>query len=417
MTTDTQTTEAQPVNERETKALEIAARTKLIRKGDAWIVPSQSGPKKYTVNADPESPRCTCPDFEFRQERCKHIYAVEITLQREVIDDGKTQTVTETVTVKRKYTQDWSAYNKAQTTEKSHFLAFLYELCSKIEEPIQKRSGGRQRLPLADVLFTVNFKVYSTMSARRFQSDMRDALAKGYVSKLPSFNSIFDYLQSESLTPYLKYLIAESAMPLKSIETAFATDSSGFSTTRFVRWFDVKYGGNEDWHDWIKMHLMCGVTTHIVTSVELSRARTHDSPYFKPLVEQTAKPGFNMQEISADKGYISADNLQTAIDHGAMPYIPFKTNVTGKRGSDLWKKLFHYYSFKREEFLVHYHKRSNVETTFSMIKAKFGERLRSKTETAQINEALCKVLCHNLCVVIQSMYELGVEPEFTSEAA
>ena len=76
------------------------------------------------------------------------------------------------------------------------------------------------------------------------------------------------------------------------------------------------------------------------------------------------------------------------------------------------EKAVHYYSFKREEFLTHYHRRSNVETTFSMIKAKFGERLRCKTETAQINEALCKVLCHNLCVVIQSMYELGVDPAF-----
>jgi transposase len=136
-----------------------------------------------------------------------------------------------------------------------------------------------------------------------------------------------------------------------------------------------------------------------------------------PLIEQTAKAGFKMKEVSADKGYISGDNLQTVVDHGATPYIPFKTNTTGKSGSELWKKLFHYYSFKREEFLVHYHKRSNVETTFSMIKSKFGERLRSKTERAQINEALCKVLCHNLCVVIQSMYELGIAPEFTSEAA
>ena len=84
--------------------------------------------------------------------------------------------------------------------------------------------------------------------------------------------------------------------------------------------------------------------------------------------------------------------------------------------NELWKKLFHFYSFKREEFLQHYHKRSNVETTFSMTKAKFGERLRSKTETAQINEALCKVLCHNLCVVIQSMYELGVDATFRAAA-
>jgi transposase len=77
--------------------------------------------------------------------------------------------------------------------------------------------------------------------------------------------------------------------------------------------------------------------------------------------------------------------------------------------------MFHFYNFHREEFLQHYHKRSNVETTFHMIKAKFGQRLRSKTLTAQINEALCKVLCHNLCVLIQSAHELGVEAVFTDE--
>ena len=41
-----------------------------------------------------------------------------------------------------------------------------------------------------------------------------------------------------------------------------------------------------------------------------------------------------------------------------------------------------------------------VESVFQMIKSKFGERLRSKTATAQVNEALTKVLAHNLCVVI-----------------
>jgi transposase len=400
---------------REQKALEIAAKSKLTRKGDTWLVPSQGGPKKYTVDPNPQEPHCTCPDFKARQLRCKHIFAVEYTIQREQTSDGQT-IVTESVRVTQKtYTQDWPAYNKAQTNEKAHFLAFLYELCSGIEEPAQ--TFGRPRLLLADIIFSATFKTYSTVSGRRFVSDLREAKAKGYLSKMPSYNSIFDYLKMASLTPFLKQLIAESSLPLKSIETDFAVDSSGFSTTRFVRWFDVKYGKDEDWHDWIKMHLMCGTSTHIVTSVELSRARSHDSLYYKPLVDGTAKSGFNMREISADKGYISADNLHTTTEHGATPYIPFKTNVKGKRGDDLWKKLFHFYSFKREEFLAHYHKRSNVETTFSMIKAKFGERLRCKTETAQINEALCKVLCHNLCVVIQSMYELGIEPEFRAEPA
>lgn len=62
-----------------------------------------------------------------------------------------------------------------------------------------------------------------------------------------------------------------------------------------------------------------------------------------------------------------------------------------------------------------YHKRSNAESTFHMIKAKFGERVRSKTERAQIDEVLCKVLCHNICVVIQSIYELEIEPAFWRE--
>jgi len=51
-------------------------------------------------------------------------------------------------------------------------------------------------------------------------------------------------------------------MPLKPFKTAFAVDSSDFSTTRFQRWFDVKDGNNEDWHEWIKMHITCGVTTY-----------------------------------------------------------------------------------------------------------------------------------------------------------
>jgi hypothetical protein len=168
------------MTECEQKALEIAARTKITRKGDLWIVPSQSGPKNYTVN--PESPSCTCADFESAQRRRKHVLAVDIVLHRESTPNGHIQTVTETVAVKRKYSQSWREYNKAQTYEKSQFLAFLYELCSKVEEPIQKRKRGGQRLPLADVLFAVTFKVYSGMSARRFASDMRDALAKGYVS-------------------------------------------------------------------------------------------------------------------------------------------------------------------------------------------------------------------------------------------
>ncbi len=85
--------------------------------------------------------------------------------------------------------------------------------------------------------------------------------------------------------------------------------------------------------------------------------------------------------------------------------------------SGAWEKAFGYFMYRREEFLEHYHKRSNVESTFSMIKRKFGDALRSKTETAMVNETLTKVLCHNLVVLIHEMYELGIDPVFWAEQA
>jgi transposase len=337
-----------------------------------------------------------------------------------VVENGKT-TVTETTKVERKtYRQEWPAYNKAQTNEKRLFLYLLNQLCQGVGEPAQL--NGRPRLPLEDIIFAMAYKVYSTVSGRRFQSDLKDAHAKGYLSQVPSYNSMFDYFNSEMLTSYLQMLIEESSLPLASIENDFAVDSSGLSTCRFVQWNRAKYFDNEliERKEWIKVHLMCGVKTNVVTSVEITDRYAGDAPQFPALVERTAQ-GFLMNEVSADKAYLSTTNLKAVTDNNAMPYIPFKSNSTGKsrtnKQSALWKQMYHYFSYNQERFMKQYHKRSNVETTFHMIKSKFGDALRSKTRRAQINEALCKVLCHNICCLIQAMYELGLKPKFYAEAA
>ncbi len=393
---------------RELKALELAARSKITWTGEVWLVPSQNGNGTYKVTTWPGAERCECEDYQLRQAPCKHIIAARLVEER----DGKRPAPpmdTSAVPTRPTYRQDWKSYNAAQMSEKRRFLALLADLCRGVEEPPQPRTG-RRRVPMADMVVASALKVYTTVSSRRFACDLADAHERGHLSRMVHSVTVCAFLESEALTPVLHDLIAQSALPLKAVETTFAVDSTGFSTSRFVRWYDHKYGRDRLEHDWVKAHFACGTRTNVVTGVRIFDRDAADAPQFKPLVEQVGK-NFAVQEVSADKAYSSYENLDAVAALGGTPFIAFKANASTAAGG-LWERMLSYYLFRRQEFLDHYHRRSNVESTVHMVKSKFRDHCRSKTDTAMKNEVLCKFLCHNLCVLVQSQCELGIEPVF-----
>ena len=80
---------------REQRGLVIAATCKIVRERklfkSRYYVPSSSQDgRKYKVDVTTDAPTCTCPDFEERQQACKHIYAVQFVRQRERNPDGST---------------------------------------------------------------------------------------------------------------------------------------------------------------------------------------------------------------------------------------------------------------------------------------------------------------------------------------
>ncbi len=402
------------------RGMEIAATTRLRKGGEGWTVPSQTGVGTYLVQYDvpgTTGPTCTCPDYELRSQVCKHVIAVEITRRREAPDGT---VVTETLRVT--YSQDWAAYNAAQTAEGDLFSPMLANLCAILPNPPQGR--GRPRLPMSDMAFACVSRVYSGLSARRFDSEVREAKADGLTESDPHFNSVLRYLRSEEMTSALRLMVEISALPLKAVETDFAIDSTGFTTSRFERWYDHKWGKERSRHSWVKLHAMTGVRTNVVTSVEMSEGYSHDNNYFTPLVSTTYANGFTMRDVTADKAYSTKRNHALVEKCEGTAYIPFKGHIPALQGvmptmthtMSPWHRMQHLFAYQRDTFLARYHKRSNVESTFWMIKSKFGDSLRSKSQAGQMNEVLCKVVAHNLCVLIASMYELGLEiPPFTTE--
>lgn len=352
---------------------------------------------------------CDCEDYQLRQKLCKHGWAVKFQVER---DSSKTALVPPAKKSRRTYGQDWHNYNLAQCHEKDHFCDLLRALCDLgVPKKIGKLGRGRPPLAMDEALFSACFKVYLDRSGRRSMSDLREAERKGLVKRAPCYNSIFNVLARKDCTPIIKNLIELSSLPLRSVEVDFSVDSTGFGLGYFYRHFSAKYGHDQYSRDYLKCHAMIGVKTGIITAVEVTDRNSHDSPQFRHLLSATHKR-FQMRKVMADKAYSSRDSLLLVDLMGATPYIPFKSNAKPNIKAVVWNKLFHYYMLNREEFLQHYHKRSVIEAAFSSIKRKFGDRISSRTSTAQRNELLLKILAHNIVCLVHSMYELGIEEMF-----
>lgn len=395
---------------REQRAKIILSRENAICKikNGLFTVQSQTGIGSYRVEWNGEKWVCNCPDYikNGSLRSCKHILALKLYLEIGYVTiEGQEPTLAPVT-----YSQDWANYNKAQSQEIELFDMFLSQLVSTIEE--SKQTGrGRPGLKLSDEIFCCIMKVYSQLSSRRSQCLFHQALQRQQITRSPHYNALSKALLRPEITPVLYNLVRLSSLPLAGIETDFAVDSSGFRCSSFGMYCEQTHG-TKRMRNWLKVHICTGVKTNIVTDVIVTDENAGDSPQFEPLLRTTAQ-GFDIGEISADGGYSSRKNHDVVGELGGKAFIPFKVNATGKsRGSILWRKAFLFFQMHKEEFEEHYHKRSNAESTFSAIKKKFGETLKSRKRIAQENEMLCKIIAYNITVLINAMFEFGITPSF-----
>jgi transposase len=311
------------------------------------------------------------------------------------------------------YPQDWIAYNAAQTKERILSEQMLLEILENFPQKELRMKGGRYGTPLYQRVYCMFVYTYTGHSSRRCISELTMAKERGVITGVPHFNTVLNYFSNKSATEVLKKILIITSLPLRGVEDKFAVDGTGFSTSVFKRWFDIRTQSADLKRCWKKAHAIVGVNTQIITSLEITEGTEHDSPYMLPLVKETQK-FFDMKEVLGDKGYIGKENLDGIAELGIIPYIPFKSNHKRNGKGPIWAMLFDYFKKNQEDFLKHYHQRSKVETCFSMIKRKFNSNLKTKKDLSQVNEILMKCICHNLAVLVQESYELGLDLDLSS---
>src|SRR5438132_786871 len=130
-----------PMDFREAKGLELAARAKIVWQDGAWLVPAQSQPNPYKVVIWPGAESCECEDWQLRQKPCKHVIAARLVEER----DGKREAPsidTDILPIRKTYKQDWTAYNFAQSVEKDRVQILLHDLCRNLVEPERPAMPG-----------------------------------------------------------------------------------------------------------------------------------------------------------------------------------------------------------------------------------------------------------------------------------
>ena len=314
--------------------------------------------------------------------------------------------------------RDWPAYDIASARYNEFFGAMLLKFREALPE-LPYNGTGRPPYPLRTQIAMCLGMVWSKLPSRKFPSWMRGAQGKGWIDPMAKFdpyyigkkpdpiyhrNTVTNAMKSPLLTPHLRDLVVATAMPFQPYVKKIAVDATGFTLGHTSHWNKAKHGSDRatcrQGHKWLKCNIVSEVHSNTVLAVDVSYGNeVHDSKHLPELLGQTVEH-FSFEQVSGDKAYLSHSIYELIESFGALPLIPFKSNTKPVPWSEhIWDKMYHMFSLHRDLWDSHYHLRSNVETTFAMIKANFGENIRSRTPIGHLNEVLCKLVCHNIWVL------------------
>jgi len=233
-------------------------------------------------------------------------------------------------------------------------------LCEGIVEPPQTGRGQR-RHPLPLLLCLGVMQVYDGQSARRA------AAARDRAENAPHYNSVLRCLENPAVTRLLQALIEDSAAPLAALETTFTADRATFETATYRR--DKGASGRDRVE--IRAHATFGVLTQVITT---------------------------MAAMEASGG---ADPPAAPAAGGGVVYVPFRSS--GSEGAAEWRRMAEMLASQREAFRAN--RTAPAESALVAVKRVFGSAVGARIAVAQVNEVLCKALCHNLACLVRFLVE------------
>lgn len=346
---------------------------------------------------------------------------LEITFSNEFVEKTGKQTLLiptpkkPKTRIKKQYTQrkkrNWRLYNYASTKEFGLVLKLTDNLIRFLGIKTYGYKTGRPPVQMRDMVFSCILKIYLEKSIRTSEGIVEELLfSKKYISKKAHYNTVINYMNNPEMTKYLYKIIKETASIMSPFEDSISIDGTGISTFTKKHWVDDRLNEKE-FKKYKKLQLISGNKTHIILSAGVFDGETSekDKKHFEKLLNNMPN-NFVVKEMMGDGAYYVGDFAEIVKARNIEPYFKPPKNASTKTqaGVELRKMVRKWKRFK-DAWNPEYHKRSNIESSINSMKSKFLYYARSKKDIALKNEILCKVICHNLSVIIRGIYERNID--------
>jgi len=206
------------------------------------------------------------------------------------------------------------------------------------------------------------------------------------LKKLPHFTTPNKFLLRISTT-VLEFVLNKTANLFTVTKSIAGIDSSGYTQRHASRYYTKRC---ELRKTYLKNSICIDTKNQIIMTSRQSNGNSHDTLFFPSLLTRSSFL-FPISNVVADKAYDSSKNRNFANSLWITPVIPYKecTKIIPASNRKLNKRI--------------YHRRSLVETVFSVIKRKFDDTVHSTRFDNQKKEAKILDIVYNLYKYAQMM--------------
>lgn len=298
---------------------------------------------------------------------------------------------------------DWASYDQAQVNEINDMLNLTRDIIDQaasnlnLEEAPKHAVPGRPRNSPADEAKVIMMAQYFCVSNRVAQGYMLLFKEKLHLKKLFSYKTIERAYGDILVKQILNEVFELTNDPVRELEHVFGPDATGISTSSKQNYENDRRSG--DTHKgYEKILVMVGLTYKLISAFQFAKNPSdNESPYFEPLLMETAQRYERVDLVSADSAYMSRHNCNLTAEIGAEPRFYPKVGVTlRQKGSVAWRRMLEDLMADPQKWLEEYHTRSNTEGSFSTLKRDCPIPLRKKLQFRKEQESFSRNCNYNL---------------------